>query len=73
MHEDESGIGTRLQQCVQAHASVTDAAITRLKGLLEGAAQERLLTQGELSARASQLMADMMKPVPPKAEGRNAN
>jgi hypothetical protein len=73
MHKDESRIGERLQQCVKTHASVTDAAVARLKDLLEGEAHERLLTQGELLATAAQLMQDMVKPVAQTSGGGNAN
>jgi hypothetical protein len=73
MAENKPWIDERLQQCVKTHASVTDAAVARLKGLLEGEAHERLLTQGELLATATQLMDDMVKPDAPKAGGANAN
>jgi hypothetical protein len=73
MHKDESWIGERLQQCVKTHASVTDAAVARLKELLEGKAHERQLTQGELLATAAQLMQDMVKPAAPVDGGGNAN
>jgi hypothetical protein len=73
MPKDESWIGERLQQCVKTHASVTDAAVARLKGLLEGEAHERPLTQGELLATAAQLVQDMVKPVMPTDGGGNAN
>lgn len=73
MPKDESWIGERLQKCVKTHESVTDAAVARLKGLLEGEAHERPLTQGELLATAAQLMEDMVKPVVPMDGGGNAN
>ena len=73
MHKGESWIGERLEHCVKTHASVTDAAVARLKGLLEGEAHERLLTQGELLATAAQLMQEMVKPVAPANGGGNAN
>ena len=73
MAKDETWIGERLQQCVKTHASVTEAAVARLKGLLEGEAHERLLTQGELLATAAQLMQDMVKSVAPTDGGGNAN
>ncbi|MGO8836879.1 MAG: hypothetical protein ACLQAH_14235 [Limisphaerales bacterium] len=73
MHKEESWIGERLQQCVKTHASVTDAAVARLKELLEGKSHERQLTQGELLATAAQLMQDMVKPVAPVDGGENAN
>lgn len=73
MQKDESWIDVRLQQCVKAHVPVTDAAVARLKGLLEGEAHERQLTQGELSATALQLMKDMVKPAALNAGGGNAN
>jgi hypothetical protein len=71
--KDESWIDERLQQCVKTHASLTDSAVARLKGLLEGEAHERPLTQGELLANAAQLMQDMVKSVAPMDGGKNAN
>jgi hypothetical protein len=73
MHNDESWIGERLQQCVKTHTSMTDPAVARLKDLLEGEAHERPLTQGELLATGAQLMQDMVKPVAPASGGGNAN
>ncbi|HXR05091.1 MAG TPA: hypothetical protein VN836_10335 [Verrucomicrobiae bacterium] len=73
MPKDESWIDERLQRCVKVHASVTDATVARLKNLLEGKAQERSLTQGELSATAAQLMQDMVEPPVPIGGGGNAN
>jgi hypothetical protein len=73
MLKDESWIDERLKQCAKAYPSVTDAAVARLRTLLEGEAHERPLTQGELLATAAQLMGDMVKPVTPIDGGRNAN
>lgn len=73
MPKDESWMDERLQQCAKAHPSITDAAVARLKTLIQGEAQERPLTQGELLATAAQLMEDMMKPVAPIDGGGNAN
>ncbi len=73
MLKDESWIGERLQQCAKTHATVTDAAVARLKTILEGEAHERLLTQGELLSTAAQLMRDMVKPVALTDGGGNAN
>jgi len=73
MHKDEPWISERLEQCVKAHASVTEAVTVRIKGLLEGEAHERLLTQGELLATAAHLMQDMVKPVAAADGGGNAN
>jgi hypothetical protein len=73
MPNDETWIEERLQQAAKTYTFVTDAAVARLKGLLEGEAQERPLTQGELLGTAAQLMQDMVKPVIPPDGGGNAN
>jgi hypothetical protein len=73
MPKDELWIDERLQQCTKTHANMTEAAVARLKRLLEGEAHERSLTQGELSSTAAQLMQDMVKLVAPTDGGRNAN
>ena len=73
MPKDKSWIDERLQQCVKTHASLTDSAVTRLKGLLESEAHERPLTQGELLVTAAQLMQDLVNPVMPTDGGENAN
>ena len=73
MPKGESWMDERMQQCVKAHPSVTDAAVARLKTLIEGETHERSLTQGELLATAAQLMEDMVKPVAPIDGGGNAN
>src|SRR5438132_14024589 len=70
MPKDESWIDGRLQQCAKTHASVTEAAVARLKGLLEGEAHERPLAQGELLATAAQLIEDMMTPVKRKGKSK---
>ena len=73
MAKDEPWIKERLQACSKVHATVTDAAITRLKMLLEGKLGDRPLTQSELFSTAAQLMADMSTPPVSKTEGGNAN
>jgi len=73
MPKDESWMDERLQRCAKAYPLVTDAAVARLKSLLEGEAHERPLTQGELLATATQLMDDMVEPVDPVDGGENAN
>jgi hypothetical protein len=72
MAKDEPWINERLQACKKAHSTVTDAAIARLKILLEGKLGERQLTQSELLSTAAQLMDDMSTPPAPKTEGGNA-
>jgi hypothetical protein len=71
MPQDEPWINERLQAC-KTHIIVTDAAITRLKMLLEGKLGDRPLTQSELLSTAAQLMADMSTPPTQKTEDVNA-
>ena len=59
MIEKEDWISDRVSAAQKAHATVTEAAATRMKGLLKDQLCERQLRPTELTEAAKQLIADM--------------
>lgn len=64
---DNPWITTRITEARKKHPAVTDAASSRIEGLLSGQISEQQLPQAELKSIAATLIQDMV-PVPPKTK-----